>query len=165
MIEEVLCITRVGSMTVFAVESGPVQIATCIIRGKQYIKVSEYEYFWKLIDSRSKLVFIYIYPVLSRIRRSIYEVNQERLCVSKINYLPLNIFFIIVACPGHILESTKALKLNIDANERKTILPYILLELSFLNSFIQRGMKNAANGLVKPVRVGGRASDVVNDLR
>ena len=42
--------------TVFAVESGPFQIATCSIGGKRYIKVFEYEYFWKLIDSRSKLV-------------------------------------------------------------------------------------------------------------
>ena len=37
MIEEVLCVTRLGSVinckTVFPVESGPFQIATCIIRG------------------------------------------------------------------------------------------------------------------------------------
>ena len=71
--------------TVYAVESGPFQIARYIFRGKRYTKVSKYEYFWKLIDTRFNLVFIYIYPVLSRIRRSIYEVNQERLCVSKIN--------------------------------------------------------------------------------
>ena len=83
----ILCNTR-WCKTVFAVESGPFQIATCIIRGKWYIKVSENEYFWKLIDSRSKLVFIYIYPVLSRIKSSIYEVNQERLCVSKIYLYP-----------------------------------------------------------------------------
>jgi len=47
MIEEVFCVTRVGSVinckTVFPVESGPVQIATRIIRGKRYIKVSENE--------------------------------------------------------------------------------------------------------------------------
>ena len=88
----IVCNTRSFSnqlcKTVFAVESGPFQIATCIIRGKWYIKVSDNEYFWKLIDSRSKLVFIYIYPVLSRIKSSIYEVNQERLCVSQINLYP-----------------------------------------------------------------------------
>jgi len=88
----ILCNTRWFSnqlcKTVFAVESGLFQIATCFIRGKRYINVSENKYFWNLIDSRSKLVFIYIYPVLSRIRRSIYEVNQERFCVSKINLYP-----------------------------------------------------------------------------
>jgi len=85
----ILCNTRLfGNQlckTVYAVESGPFQIARYIFRGKRYTKVSKYEYFWKLIDSRFILVFIYIYPVLSRIRRSIYEVNQEQLCVSKIN--------------------------------------------------------------------------------
>ena len=88
----ILCKTRWFSnqlcKAVFAVESGPFQIATCIIRGKRYIKVFENEYFWQLIDSRSKLVFIYIYSVLSINRRSIYECNQERFCVSKINLYP-----------------------------------------------------------------------------
>jgi len=46
----------------------------------------------------------------------------------------------MVACPGHVLESTNEIEIklsaHIDANERECnrtiILPYILLELSFL---------------------------------
>jgi len=52
---------------------------------------------------------------------AVHKNHNPTLYITELS--PLNLFFIMVACPGHILESTKGIEIKLgtytDVNERK----------------------------------------------